>query len=84
MPDPPATPYQEAHLAEALATDPRVAELGIVVRMDGDAVFLEGMVSTGDRRTAVEEFVRERLPEARIENLIVVNELGPSQEPELL
>ena len=77
-------PYVEAHLAEALATDPRVGELGLTLRIDGGVVRVEGVVPTPQRRDAIETVIRERLPEAEVDNRIVVEELSPGGDPEVV
>lgn len=77
--------YEEAHLVEALAMDKRFGELGVTVRIDGPVVIVEGIVPTVERRAAAEQILRELLPEAQIENLIVVEELAvPDGEPEII
>lgn len=60
--------YSEAHVAEALATDPRVSALGIEVSIRGDAVFVSGDVGTDERREAVAEVVAELLPGYTVHN----------------
>lgn len=77
-------PYVEAHLSDALATDPRVGELGIHVHLDGDLVSIDGVVPTAERKKAAEVVVRERLPDHVIVNHIIVEELTPAEEPENL
>jgi hypothetical protein len=84
MPDAAPDPYVEAHLVEELATDPRVGELGLGVHLNGPVVVLEGIVPTAERRDAAEAVVRERLPDLQIDNRIVVENLAPGGEPEVL
>jgi hypothetical protein len=77
--------YEEAHLVEALGLDTRFGELGATVRIEGQVVIVEGIVPTAERRAAAEQILRELLPNARIENLIVVEELTvPDAEPEVI
>jgi hypothetical protein len=49
----PPTAYVVVRIQEALATDPRVGELGIVVADEGSEVVLRGSVSTATRKAAV-------------------------------
>lgn len=60
--------YTEAHVAEALATDARVATLGIEVDIRGRDVFLSGDVGTPERHAAVAEVVAEMLPGYTVHN----------------
>jgi hypothetical protein len=84
MPDDPEV-YTEAHLVDALATDPRFGELGVTIRIDGERVIVEGVVPTAERRLAAEQIIVEHLPSARVENMIVVEEMSvPGSEPEII
>ena len=77
--------YEEAHLVEALAMDKRFGELGASVRIEGQRVIVEGIVPTAERRAAAEQILRELLPNAQIENLIVVEDLAvPNGKPEII
>jgi hypothetical protein len=76
--------YTEAHVAEALATDPRVSTLGIEVSLRGHEVFLTGDVGTVERRDAVTEVVGELLPGYRIHNDTSTPEFPPGVETEHL
>lgn len=60
--------YDEAHVAEALATDPRVSTLGIEVSIRANEVFLSGDVGTPERHDAVSEVVAELLPGYTVHN----------------
>lgn len=60
--------YLEAHLAEALARDPRVGELGLEVIVSGDSVTVRGAVSTTERSGAIDEVLRALAPGRRIHN----------------
>jgi len=81
-PDPPQ--YVAERIRSALAADPRVAELGIAVKIVGDRVQLGGAVATHDRRELVEEIVRQLMPGHEVQNDIRVEELGETQGPERL
>jgi osmotically-inducible protein OsmY len=76
--------YTEAHVAEALATDPRVSTLGIDVSIREREVFLSGDVGTAQRKEAVTEVVGEMLPGYRIHNDTSANEFPPGVETEHL
>ncbi len=71
-------PYLVEDIKSALATDERVGELGIVVEIVGDEVFLRGSVATEARRAAITEVAEECCPELRVHNETEVENL---QEP---
>lgn len=71
--DQPASPeYLAGWLAEHLAEDGEVHELGITVRVAGDAVFLSGVVGTPERRERVGQRVAELVPALRVCNEVTV------------
>ena len=77
--------YTEAHLVDALAMDPRFGELGATVHIDGSVLVIEGVVPTEERRAAADEILHELVPDARIDNRIVVEHpTAPDGEPELI
>lgn len=76
--------YTEAHVAEALATDPRVSALGIEVSIRAQEVFLSGDVGTTQRKAAVSEVVGELLPGYRVHNDTTAREFPPGIETEHL
>ncbi|MBW3634155.1 MAG: BON domain-containing protein [Chloroflexi bacterium] len=55
-------PYLIEHVRDALAHDPRVGELDVVVEIDGETVVLSGTVATADRQEAAADAVRDLLP----------------------
>jgi osmotically-inducible protein OsmY len=70
---PPASPeYLAGWLAEQLAENGDVHELGITVRVAGDAVFLTGVVGTEERRDLVGQRVAELVPAMRVCNEVAV------------
>ena len=60
--------YTEAHVAEALATDPRVSTLGIDVSIRGEEVFLSGDVGNAEAKEGVSAVVAELLPGYTVHN----------------
>lgn len=76
--------YAIEHLRGALATDERVAEMGLDVRIAAGKVFLTGQVSTEERRRAVGVVAGEVLPEYEVHNETVVTELGDQPRVERL
>ena len=64
-----------SHLREALASDERVSELGLVVTLRGKRIFVSGTVSTPERQSAVTEVVHELVPEAEVHNETTVVDL---------
>ena len=81
-PDPPQ--YVAERIRSALAADPRVAELGIAVKIVGNRVQLGGVVATRDRRQLVEEIVRQLMPGHEVQNDIQVQAPVESPPPERL
>ena len=82
-PDPndPAS-YVGADIEDALAHDPRVAELGLRAEVAGEAVILTGSVATADRRDAVGDVVRELLPGWDVHNRVEVYAVSGASGPE--
>ena len=76
--------YAIEHLRNALATDERVAEMGLDVRIAAGKVFLTGQVPTEERRRAVGVVAGEVLPEYEVHNETVVTELGDTPRVERL
>ena len=64
--------YLAEHVRQALAQDPEVAELDVVVTVAGGRVELSGSVPTAERREAVGRVARETLPDHDVHNRIVV------------
>jgi osmotically-inducible protein OsmY len=77
--------YVAAHIHEALAEDPRVAEPGIEVTVAGDRVFLTGTVMTATQREAAGELTRSLVDGLEICNDLEVLDGDPQHgEPERL
>ena len=51
--------YQAAHLNEALANDPRVSEHGLHITVRGPRLYVTGTVTTAERRSAIDDILRE-------------------------
>ena len=68
--------YAIQRLRDALATDERVAEMGIQVRMAAGKVFLTGQVATPERQQAVGTVATEVLPDYEVHNETVVTVVG--------
>jgi osmotically-inducible protein OsmY len=64
--------YLVAHANEALAADPRTAELELDVSIDGREVIVSGTVATPERQAAVAEAVAKALPGREVRNLTAV------------
>lgn len=82
------SPEPDSYLCErvrdALAEDPRVGELGIVVSIVGRRVFVSGDVATPERRRAISVVAGEVLPGYDIHNDVAVTSLEPGSETETL
>ena len=74
--------YAVQRLREALATDDRVAEMGVQVRTVAGKVFLTGQVPTPERQQAVGTVAAEVLPDYEVHNETVVTVVaeGPRVE----
>ena len=72
--------YLVQRIREALAHDPRVAEMELQVTVRGAKVFVSGVVSTEERCRAIEEVVREKAPELELHNEVEVA-VPPSPRP---
>ena len=74
--------YARQRLSEALASDERVAELGVQVRTAAGKVFLTGQVPTEERRQAVGVVAAEVLPEFEVHNETVVTAVADAPRVE--
>ena len=74
--------YAIERLRDALATDERVAEMGVQVRIAAGKVFLTGQVPTEERQRAVGVVAGEVLPEYEVHNETVVTEIGDTPRVE--
>lgn len=66
--------YRAQHVRDALAHDPRVADLSISVTVEAGAVHLSGQVSTEERRNAAAEVARETLGDHDVRNEVTVSD----------
>jgi hypothetical protein len=74
---------------QALACDPRVAELGLQVTVAADKVFIMGTVETAERQAAVSEIAAEVLASTgetsyEIDNQTTIDDPAPPGAPEVL
>jgi osmotically-inducible protein OsmY len=77
--------YVVEHIRDALAHDPRVAELDIQVKVVGDRIFVKGTVPTASRRDAITVVLEEIFGgEADIQNEVTVLVPTERAEPEHL
>lgn len=77
-----APEYVLERVREALARDPRVGELELVVTVEGRTVVVEGTVPTQERRDAIPEVVLAAAPDHEVENRATVIPLRPADAPE--
>jgi Icc-related predicted phosphoesterase len=68
--------YALQRLRDALAGDERVAEMGVHVALVAGKIFLNGQVTTVERRRAVGALAREVLPDYEVHNETVVTDVG--------
>ena len=78
------TEYAVQHVRERLAMDPRTNELEVRVSVAGTKVFLDGAVSSPERREAISEVAHEALPDHDVHNQITVLQPRPAEEAEEL
>lgn len=82
---PPESPeYLGAWLSDRLAEDADIHELGITVRVAGDAVFLSGVASTEERRDLLGAHAAELVPGYRVCNEVTVASYDAPVEQESL
>jgi len=67
-----ADDYLAEHVRDALAHDPRVADLGISVTLEPGAVRLSGQVATEERRDAAALVAGEILDGRQVRNEVTV------------
>ncbi|MET0727890.1 MAG: BON domain-containing protein [Acidimicrobiales bacterium] len=78
-------PYVLAHVHDALASDPRVVELGIDVVAAGGTLVLMGRVATAALREAAAQVAAEHAPGFEIRNdLELLDAVSPPAAPEQL
>ena len=76
--------YAIQRLRDALATDERVGEMGVQVRVAAGKVFLTGQVATAERHDAVGVVAAEVLPDYEIHNETDVIAVGDRPRVERL
>jgi osmotically-inducible protein OsmY len=76
--------YLTERIREALAHDPRIAELGIAVSVSGDHVLVSGNVATADRRSTVNEVVGPLLGDRVLHNAVTVSPISESSGEEAI
>ena len=76
--------YAIQRLRDALATDERVGEMGVQVRVAAGKIFLTGQVATAERQEAVGVVAAEVLPDYEIHNETDVVAVGDRPRVERL
>jgi BRCT domain type II-containing protein len=74
--------YLRGHLEEALATDGRVMEQGLSVRLDGETFVVTGIVSTPERCAAIDDVALDVAPAVVVRNhaqIVQLDEPGPAE-----
>lgn len=77
-------PYLAQHLHEALASDPRVNELGIEVEIEGETVVLRGTLTSPEQREAVTRVARDVAPDHQVRNETTVKDLTEPTQTEVI
>jgi osmotically-inducible protein OsmY len=79
-----APQYVAARVKSALAEDERISELGILVDIRGEQLFLRGQVADARRRTLIADVAEEAAPGLTVRNEITVLDVrGPCEEEKL-
>ena len=76
--------YLAQHVREALAQDPRVADLGITVTAEPGRVYLSGEVATEERRHAIGTVAGELLADHEVTNQVTVIDCREPEDVENL
>lgn len=76
-----AAEYLAGDLHERLAEDPRVAELGLDVDVDGSRITVRGEVATEMRRRAVDDVIAEAVPGRPVRNDVRVSARSARKTP---
>ena len=79
-----APEYLASRIAERLAEDPQVAELGIRVTVKPGWLLLSGVVNTPERRAEILRIVREETPDTEVRSDITVAEAAEPTDEEIL
>jgi osmotically-inducible protein OsmY len=69
---PESAEYLAGWLENRIAEDSDAHELGITVRVAGEAVFLSGVVTTDERREQVGTYAASLLPDRTVRNEVAV------------
>ena len=80
-PDPTPDAYVIAHVREAMATDPRVAELGIEMTIAAGTLVLTGRVDSVQLRDAAAEVASAHAPDLEVRNDLDVIDDGAAPSP---
>ncbi len=80
----PSEEYLAQHLRDALAEDPRVGELGVVVTVVHGHVYFGGQVANDGRRRAVAAVAAEVLPGHQLHNEVTVTSWSETADMEAL
>lgn len=77
--------YLIGHISEALAADPRTANLDCQLTVGGRKILIKGETQTGEQKKAIEEVVREFAPDFEVDTQLRVTEMSaPSAVEELV
>jgi osmotically-inducible protein OsmY len=79
-----APQYVAARVKSALAEDERVSELGILVDIRGEQLFLRGQVADARRRALIADVAEEAAPGLTVRNEITVLDVRDPCEEEKL
>ena len=77
-----APQYVVARVQEALAQDPRVAELHVDVAVAGSGIFVTGEVPTSERHDAISEILHSGFPDFDHHNHTTVEQVAAPQRRE--
>jgi hypothetical protein len=68
----PAEAYLAERARQALATDPRVADLDVTVTLVRDVAFVHGSASSSEQAAAIGAVLGDHLPDHTVRNEVVI------------
>lgn len=77
-------PYVVSHVRAALAADPEVGSLDIVVDVTGDTIYISGVIDCESKRQAAGQAAARAAPGLRVVNDLKVLQLTPVEPAEVL
>jgi hypothetical protein len=80
----PAEAYLAERARQALATDPRVADLDVTVTLVHDDAYVRGSASSQEQAAAIVDVLAEQLPDHQVHGEVVVVDADEPRDAEEL